>query len=182
MRTREDEHDTDPAPPPRGNGHDDEERTPSTHAMMLLEVRDAVRAIAGRLDGEIDRRERWEETVSFALKELSQEVRAVRDTLGEPPDPSTGKPGFGMRGQWVAALNAVIRSEARRELPSLSADESEVTQTLDRETLVIAKRKAERDAARARRDERRIKAIAGAAVAIIGAIGAAVAYVLQAAP
>ena len=70
-----------------------------------------------------------------------------------------------MRGQWVKAINEVIKSEARREFPSITDDESEVTGIMDRSTLVVAKRKAEKD-----RQVMRTRAIIGGILAIIGAL------------
>jgi hypothetical protein len=107
---------------------------------------------------EIDARTKRDAEVTQAILELTA-------VIGSPPDPSTGKPGSGMRGQWVTAINTVLRSEARREMPSLTGDESEVTGILDRESLVLAKRKAERD-----RRVMLVRAVVAGVLAIIGAL------------
>lgn len=171
-------HDTDPAPAPDGNGHDHGPPC-AVHAAELVElrnaahraelrdaearlawteVRDAVRALASTVSDEIAARTKRDADVTQAILELTA-------VIGTPPDPSTGKPGTGMRGQWVAAINTVIASEARREMPSLTGDESEVTGILDRGALVVAKRRAERD-----RHVMLVRAIVAGIVAIIAAL------------
>jgi len=173
-----DVHDTDPAPAPGGNGHDHGPPC-AVHAAELIElrnashraelrdaearlawgeIRDAVRALAGTVSDEIDARTKRDAEVKQAILELTA-------VIGSPPDPTTGKPGTGMRGQWVAAINTVIKSEARRDMPSLMDDESEVTGVLDREALVFAKRKAERD-----RRVMLVRAIVAGVLAIISAL------------
>lgn len=178
MSAVHDVHDTDPAPAPGGNGHDHGPPC-AVHAAELVElrnashraelrdaearlawgeIRDAVRALARALDDERAARAKRDAEVTQAILELTA-------VIGTPPDPTTGKPGTGMRGQWIAAINTVIKSEARREMPSLMDDESEVTGVLDREALVIAKRKAERD-----RRVMLVRAIVAGVLAIIGAL------------
>ena len=178
MSAVHDVHDTDPAPAPGGNGHDHGPPC-AVHAAELVElrnashraelrdaearlawgeIRDAVRALAGTVSDEIDARTKRDAEVTQAILELTA-------VIGSPPDPTTGKPGTGMRGQWIAAINTVIKSEARREMPSLMDDESEVTGVLDREALVFAKRKAERD-----RRVMLVRAIVAGVLAIISAL------------
>lgn len=174
-------HDTDPAPAPKGNGHHDSNPYPCTvHAAELVllrdtldEIRTAVKAISRQLGDEIESRKEWADNVGFALTEQAtqlkmqaSQLRSVVEVLGEPPDQTTGRPGTGMRGQWVSAINAVIKSSTRRELPSLTADETEeVTGVMDRETLVIRARKAERD-----RHVMLVRAVVAGVLAIIGAL------------
>ena len=172
MKSTDEAHDTDPAP--RGNGHHDSNPYPCTvHAAELVllrdtldEIRTAVKAISRQLGDEIDSRKKWAGEVEFALLEQANGFRALTAVIGEPPDQTTGKPGTGMRGQWVSAINAVIKSSTRRELPSLAADETdEVTGVMDRETLVIRARKAERD-----RRIMLVRAVVAGVLAIIGAL------------
>lgn len=128
------------------------------HSKVLEEVRDLTKNLSRAFSDEM---ERWRERDA----EIEKAVLELIAVIGEPPDPTTGKPGTGMRGQWVKAINEVIKSEARRDMPSLMDDESEVTGALDRESLVIAKRKAERD-----RRVMLVRAIVAGVLAIIGAL------------
>jgi len=198
-------HDTDPAPAPkRGNGHDDGLPC-AVHAAELValrdmvvtvaqeagvtreilkELRDLTKAQSTRLEDEIVAREKRDAETTGAILELV-------GVIGEPPDESTGKPGRGMRGQWVKAINTVLREGARREMPSILDDESDITSVMERPTLVVAKRKAERGQAEAeklaadtevklieaRSKARRatIAAYAAAAAVVIGALAAGIA-------
>ena len=128
------------------------------HSKVLEEVRDLTKNLSRAFSDEM---ERWRERDA----EIEKAVLELIAVIGEPPDPTTGKPGTGMRGQWVKAINEVIKSEARREFPSITDDESEVTGIMDRSTLVVAKRKAEKD-----RQVMRTRAIIGGILAIIGAL------------
>jgi hypothetical protein len=176
MNRPDEAHDTDPSPAPDGNGKGvrDSQRFPCTiHAAQLVETREflgemrtALAAISGQLGDEIATRKKWAGEVEFALLEQANAIRQLTSVIGEPPDQTTGKAGTGMRGQWVSAINAVIKSSARREMPSITAEESdEVTGVMDRETLVIRARKAERD-----RHVMLVRAVVAGVLAIIGAL------------
>lgn len=181
-------HDTDPAP--GGNGHGDGYPC-AVHAAelqegrkVMAELRDAVKILSGRLDDEADSRAKRDNDVEEAIVNqiaataaLTKQIQNLVTVIGEPPDPSTGTPGHGMRGQIAVGINSAIRAGIRKELPSLNADdpESEITGVMDRNTLVVTKRAAEYDAAMARETVRtaRIKAWGGVAIGIIGALAAA---------
>jgi hypothetical protein len=170
-------HDTDPAPAPRGNGHDSGppcavhaaelvELRVTTRATrdVLVELRDLARAQSARLEDHIARTERRDADVEQAILELTA-------SIGTNPDPIAGRAGTGLRGAVSMMLNHTIRANARREYPSLvDAEESETTGVLDRETLIIERRVA---LARARRIT--ITAWAGAIAVVLGAIATAVA-------
>lgn len=132
----------------------------------------ALQGLTQRFDAELEAQRIWRQDIGYAIFELQQDVGRVVSVLGEPPDPTTGAPGSGMRGQWVAAINAVIKGEARRLHPALDDDEDEVTGVLDREALVIAKRKAEFDRDRERKRLR--TAVIGLVTTAITTLGAVV--------
>jgi len=84
------------------------------HMSMLREIRSAVLCMSHRLDDEIASRR----LSDAAIADLHDDVRAITVLLGEPPDCSTGTPGSGMRGQWVSAINAVLRARHDSVMPA----------------------------------------------------------------
>jgi hypothetical protein len=114
-----------------------------------------------------------EAAITSRLDRFEASITKLVDVIGHPPDPTTGKPGSGMRGQWVAAINTIVKHEARRQMPSITEPEGEITGSFDREALVFAKRRAEKD-----RKSIRIKAIGAVIVAVIAAASAAATQII----
>jgi hypothetical protein len=140
----------------------------------LREVRELAGGISRRLDDAIATWEGRDADVERAVLELVAVV-------GEAPDPSTGRLGSGMRGQIAAAINAAMRAGIRREMPSLlDEEESDITSTHDRATLIARARAAERWQSEGEIALRRetIKAWAGLACGVIGALAAAAAVLI----
>lgn len=188
-------HDTDPAPARKGNGHDEKYPCAAHEAgivenrKIIGEVRNLAQAISKTLGDDIETRTQWQEDVGFALTEqtaaittLTKRIDDLAEVIGTGPDVSIGSRGTGLRAQVAAAINAATRAGVRREMPSLADadDESEITGVMDRPTLVVAKRAAQRNEAQALEAVRtaHIKAWGGVAVGVIGAIAAALAYLI----
>jgi len=167
-------HDTDPAPGPGGNGHDNGLPCATHQAELvetrgvLKELRELTRAISRQLGDEIAARAARDAEIEKAILEL---IAAI----GVSPDPIAGTQGSGLKGAVCVALNHSLRENARHVHPSLVNDEeSEITSVMDRKTLVVERRLA---MARARKIE--IGAWTGGAVVVIGAVAAAVVEVIK---
>jgi hypothetical protein len=65
--------------------------------MIIYQVREQLAHIATRLDTNDADHTR----IASALASLTAAVEYNTELIGEPPDPSTGTPGTGLRGHWV---------------------------------------------------------------------------------
>lgn len=174
----------------RGNG-DGQDSSPypcTIHAaqlvenrQLLVETRDAIKALCRRIDDESATRVRWAGDIEFGLLEQTAAIKNLTAIVGTPPDQSTGTPGSGMRAQLAAAVNHATRVGVRQFAPSIvDEEESEVTGTYDRETLIAVKRLAERKLLTSEDSRRKamIAAYASGLVLVIGAIAAALTQII----
>lgn len=105
----------------------------------------SILSAQGKVEEEIFKMIGSQRRLDASVEDVKRMVLEIKQLMGEPPDPSTGFKGTGIRGIVSAALNASTRAYARSEHPSIldPEEEGEITKVQDRPALVTRLRLAE---------------------------------------